>query len=541
MIRQAGEGPGRGFAVQYSGTSETGTATVEDEVFALLADPATYGLSDAVKRIDTHGAAVFLAGDDAYKVKRNVYFPFMDFSDREKREAAIRRELEVNRPNAPTIYLGVVPITRGSNGWLALGGTGEPVEWALHMRRFDEDATLDRITENERLSRELLFALAEAIAAAHAAAPVRDVDPWLDCLDEYISQNETAFLAAPHLFEAHRVHELTGAARTCLERVRPLLDARGRQHLVRLCHGDCHLGNIALIEGRPVLFDAIEFDDRVATGDVLYDLAFLLMDLYERDLGAEANLIFNRYLHLTRREGDLEALTTLPFFMMLRAAIRAKVTVARAANMAEADRSLIEAEAVRYFEVAEMFLEPLEPRLVAIGGLSGSGKSTLAAELAPSFGPAPGAVLLRSDLERKAYFGVADTDRLDDSAYDADVNAEIYHTLANKARAALAAGHGVIVDAVFARENERQAIAHVADAVEVPFHGLWLDAPEAALIDRVESRSGDASDANAAVVRRQLSYDRGYLDWTVIDAGGALHHTLAQVLNALTDDQQPEL
>ncbi len=540
MIRQAGEGPGRGIAVQDNGAPESDTAAVEDEVFALLADPATYGVSERIARIDTHGAAVFLAGDDAYKVKRNVYFPFMDFSNREKREAAIRRELEVNRPNAPSIYRGIVPITREADGRLALGGVGEPVEWALHMRRFDEHATLDRITEERRLSRKLLFALAEAIAAAHAAAPVRDADPWLDSLGGYIAQNEHAFLALPHLFEAHRVHELTGAARSCFERIRPLLDARGRQHLVRLCHGDCHLGNIALIEGRPVLFDAIEFDDRVATGDVLYDLAFLLMDLYERDLGDEANLIFNRYLYLTRRDGDLEALTALPFFMMLRAAIRAKVTAARAAGAAEADRPQIEAEAVRYFEVAEMFLEPLEPRLLAIGGFSGSGKSTLAAELAPSFGPAPGAVLLRSDLERKAYFGVADTDRLDESAYGAEVTAEIYHTLTNKARAALAAGHGVIVDAVFAREDERRAIAHIADAVEVPFYGLWLDAPEAVLVDRVTRRVGDASDADAAIVRRQLAYDRGQLDWTVIDARGAMHHTLALMLSALTADRRGE-
>ena len=511
-------------------------AAKQDEIFALLRDPATYGISGPVRQIDTHGAAVFLAGGDVYKVKRAVRYPFMDFSERAGREAAIRHELEVNAPNAPQIYLGVVPITREADGRLALDGAGEPVEWALHMRRFDEDATLDKISERTRLRPETLDALAETVAAAHAAAPVRDAGPWIADLAEYIVQNETAFLAAPALFPSHRVHALTTAARAFFERLRSLLEARGRQGLVRLCHGDCHLGNIVLIGGRPVLFDAIEFDDRIATGDVLYDLAFLLMDLWERDLHGEANRVFNRYLHLTRRDCDLESLTALPFFMMLRAAIRAKVTAARAALAAPSERAAAEAEAVRYFEAAEMFLEPLAPVLIAIGGLSGSGKSTLAAELAATAGPAPGALLLRSDLERKAWFGVADTERLDEDAYRPEVSTRIYHRLAERARAALAAGHGVVVDAVFASEAERRQIAHTAEVVEIPFKGLWLDAPAAVLMDRVTARSGDASDADAAIVRRQLGYDCGEIGWTRIDASGDFSHTLAQALAIIARD-----
>jgi len=423
---------------------------------------------------------------------------------------------------------------RRADGSLGFGGPGEPVEWALLMRRFE--TTLDVVAEEKGLDAGLVLDLAEIVAAAHAAAPVRDAAAWLADVGRYIEDNEAAFLARPDLFPPARVHELSASARAHLARLSPVVEARGRQGLVRLCHGDCHLRNIALFEGRAVLFDAIEFDDRIATSDVLYDLAFLLMDLWERDMADEANLVFNRYLHLTRREADLEGLVALPFYMMLRAAIRAMVEAARAPRLQGAAREDCEREAVRYFETAEMLLEPLEPLLVGIGGLSGSGKSTLARHLAPGLGRPPGAVLLRSDLERKAMFGVPDIDKLPRDAYEPEVTTAVYHRLCNKARAVLAAGHAVIFDAVFAREDERQALARVAEAVEAPFIGIWLDAPAEVLIDRVETRTGDASDADREIVLRQLRYDLGSLDWHRIDAGNAFETTLAAALRAIAGD-----
>ncbi|MCC2113571.1 MAG: phosphotransferase, partial [Hyphomicrobiales bacterium] len=346
----------------------------QSALFAFLADPHNHG-GAPVERIDTHGAVVFLAGETAYKVKRAVEFPYMNFSTPEKRSAALRHEIEVNRQNAPEIYRDVVPVTRETDGRLAIGGDGETVDWVLRMSRFNPENTLDKLAEREGLSSRLLIDLAEAIATAHAAAVHRVAGPWIEDLTRYVVHNEAAFLAAPTVFPAARVHELTAVSNAHLARLAPLAEARGRQGLVRLCHGDCHLGNIVLIDGRPVLFDAIEFDDRIATCDVLYDLAFLLMDLWERDMAEGANLVFNRYLHLTRREADLEALTALPFYMSLRAAIRAMALSAKAANLETAARNEAEAEALRYFETAEMFLEPLDPGLIAIGGLSGSGKS----------------------------------------------------------------------------------------------------------------------------------------------------------------------
>jgi hypothetical protein len=212
----------------------------------------------------------------------------------------------------------------------------------------------------------------------------------------------------------------------------------------------------------PVLFDAIEFDDRIATGDILYDLAFLLMDLIERGLQRAANIVFNRYLTETQRIHDLDALAALPLFMSVRASIRAKVTAARG------KQSGVNAELARnardYAALAQKLLMPAKPRLIAIGGLSGTGKSLLARALAPGFPPLPGAVVLRSDVERKALFAARETERLPEAAYTTDTTAKVYAALAEKARRAVSAGHSVIMDAVFAQPGERAGIAKMAPA-----------------------------------------------------------------------------
>ncbi len=230
----------------------------------------------------------------------------------------------------------------------------------------------------------------------------------------------------PDVFSPIDVGALATASRAAFHRIRPLLQARGTQGLVRRGHGDLHLGNIALIEGRPVPFDAIEFDPLIAAGDVLYDLAFLLMDLTGRGLTQAANVVFNRYLAEARRDSDLEALAALPLFMSLRAAIRAKVTAAKLESAKAGERAPIMEAATTYFRLACELITPPAPKLIAVGGLSGTGKSELARALAADLLPAPGAVLLRSDVERKVMFGVAETDRLPAQAYDAAATRKVY-------------------------------------------------------------------------------------------------------------------
>ena len=505
----------------------------QEPVFALLADPATHG-GAAVQRIDTHAASVFLAGGRAFKVKRAVRFPFLDYSTLEKRKHACEAELEVNRAFAPDIYLRVVPITREADGGLALDGNGAPAEWAVEMRRFDEKVTLDHLADAGRIDPPLADALGRAVAAAHAGAPAVEAEPWIAALADYVEQNDAAFRERSGLFPPGEIEGLTQASRAAHSRIRPLLVERGRRGLIRRGHGDLHLGNIVLIDGRPILFDAIEFDPLVASGDVLYDLAFLLMDLVERGLRDAANIVFNRYLADSRRPEDLDALADLPLFLSVRAAIRAKVTAAKLEHADADGKTAIETSARKYFDFARRLIAPAAPKLIAVGGLSGTGKSVFARALAPDIAPAPGAVLLRTDVERKTLFGKDEHDKLPADGYSPEATERVYAAVTDKARRAVAAGHSAIVDGVFAKPQERAAVEQCAQALGVAFHRLFLDADLATRLDRVGARSRDASDADPAVALTQENYDLGALDWTRVDASGTPEQTLARARAAMT-------
>ena len=437
-------------------------AETQAEVFRFLGQPGTYGLEEPVKRVDTAGAVVFLAGADAYKVKRAVKFPFMDLSTLDRRRRACEAEIVVNRDNAPDIYLEALPIVRRGAS-LAIGGAGDPVEWGVHMRRFDETATLDRLADRGGLPDAVIDKLAQAVRRSHARAPLRDAARAAEAIATYIEQNDAAFAERPELFPRAKARRLTHDSRLAFAVARPVLLARGAAGFTRRCHGDLHLSNIVLVGGEPTLFDAVEFSDEVASGDVLYDLAFLLMDLEGRGLRAAANRLFNAYLAPEPPEA-LAGLAALPLFLSLRAAIRAKIEGAGADRLEGAERAGTLALARRYFDSAAGFLAHVPPRLVAVGGLSGVGKSALAAALAPRLGRAPGALWLRSDVERKAMFGAEETAHLPASAYAAEVSRDVYARLDDKARRALRAGQAVLLDATFSTAWERRGATFVSRA-----------------------------------------------------------------------------
>ena len=444
----------------------------QDRVFALLGAPSTYGCAE-VRRIDTHAASVFLAGDKAYKVKRNVRFPFLDYSSLEKRHAACLSELDVNRRFAPALYRRVVPITREPNGDLALDGKGEPVEWAVEMTRFDESRTLDHLAATNGLNAALCRKLGRAVAAIHERAAPADAKAWLAALRQYASGNTRAFRQHPGLFDQQMVSDLDQRSHATIIRLLPLLQDRAALGLVRRGHGDLHLGNLALVDEEPLAFDAIEFDPVIASGDVLYDLAFLLMDLVERGLVDLSNVVLNEYFGAARRSADLDGIAALPLFMSLRAAIRANVTAARLLQVEHKDRPIIEASARGYFDLALKLLHPTRPAMICTAGLSGTGKSVLAQALAPVVPPLPGALILRSDVERKAMMGVSENQRLPPEAYGSDITTKLYDLLGEKAGRIARAGHSVIVDAVFARQSERTAIEAGARRADVLFCGLF--------------------------------------------------------------------
>ena len=414
---------------------------------------------------------------------------------------------------------GVLPVVR-RDGALRLGGPGDVVEWVVHMRRFDERRTLDRIAEKGGLTPVLTECAAAAIVRSQKRAAVRaGIDVVAD-LHGIIEGNRSSLDEMPDLFDPARVAALTARSNEAVERLASILAARSTAGFVRRCHGDLHLRNIVLLDETPVLFDALEFDEALATIDVLYDFAFLLMDVIERGFAFEANHLLNRYLLEWRDERQLAGLAALPLFISVRAAIRAKVIAAGLSHMAGRERQASASAAERYFTVAEQALAPAAPRLVAIGGLSGTGKSTLAAGLAPGIGCVPGAVHLRSDVERKQLFGVDEYDRLPESAYDRHSSDAVYRILRHKAELTLRSGYSAIVDAVHLRRDERDALRDLASRLGVGFAGLWLAAPMSDLVSRVGQRVRDASDARADTVALQAGRDTGPVDWPVIDAGG---------------------
>ncbi|WP_395714152.1 AAA family ATPase [Reyranella sp.] len=467
------------------------------------------------KRIDTHGAVVFLTSERAYKLKRAVKFPYMDFSTVPIRRAMCAAEVEINRRLAPEIYLGVAPIRKLPDGTLALGEVGQladdAIDWLVVMRRFDEDGLLDRMATRGALTPELMAALGARVAAYHnGLAPLAGFsgpDDYRRSVAADVRQlREQGERLDPATTEALAV-QLPGA----LEPFADLVARRATAGAVRRCHGDLHLRNIVLIDGQPVPFDAIEFSERIASIDVLYDLAFALMDLCDRGLRPLANRLLNEWLW---RVAELpgasheEALALLPHFLSRRAAVRAFVEASGAALAGK-----VSEEARTYQRQALAFLQLEPPRLLAIGGLSGSGKTTQALKRAPAIGRTPGAVVVRSDVERKRRAGVALEEPMPAGSYTAAASAEVYAAMLARAERVLRAGYSVVLDAVFARPAERAMAGALAARVGVPFEGIWLDVPKEVAMARVADRKGDASDATPAVVERQFDYDLGHIDW----------------------------
>jgi uncharacterized protein len=489
----------------------------QENVFAFLTDPQRH---PDMRRIDTHAASVFLEGDRALKIKRAVRFPFLDYSTLVKRKAACEEEIRINRPLAPQIYRRVAAITRNSDGSLDIDGSGAPVEFAVEMTRFDERQTIDHLAESGPLDAGLVDAIAEAIAASHKVAPRTPEQPWVESIPGLIKGYISAFRDAA-CFPPDDVEELGKASQAAFSGLRGLLERRGHQGRVRRCHGDLHLANVVVIEGKPTLFDAIEFDEKIASIDVFYDLAFPLMDLLRYGRQPAANRLLNRYLAITPVD-DIDALAALPLLMSMRAAIRAHVMLTRSA----ADKARNIKTARVYFDLANVLIHSPRPTLMAIGGLSGTGKSVLARDLAPFVAPQPGAVVLRSDVLRKQLLGVNETDRLPASAYRRESSEPVYQELAQRAVRVLAQGHSVVVDAVFAREAERAAIESAARQADARFSGIFLVTDLATRQSRVESRQADASDATPEVAGLQEAYNIGTVDWTIIDASGTPETTV---------------
>lgn len=505
-----------------------------------LSRPETYGLAEDVKVhcIETHASLVFLAGDRAYKLKKRVALGFLDFRTLAQRKAAVENELRLNRRTAPQIYLGACPIRITQDGLVLGRGDGEIADWLVEMCRFPAEGLFARLADEGHLTLEQIEKLAAEIAAFHDSAEVSLLKGGVKALTSIVRGNDDNLKAAPEgIFAGKEIATLRQQSLKLLAVHQHLIKQRGALGFVRHCHGDLHLGNVTLIDDSPVIFDCLEFSADMATIDVLYDLAFLLMDLSMRSMRQErlsgfANRALNVYLdHVPQKDicGMLEGLSLLGLFMATRAAIRAKVIAMRPDGFERKE------EARTYLQLALSSLAPDTPRLIAFGGLSGTGKSTVAKALSPQLGHL-GAVHLRSDIIRKRLIGATPLTRLPETAYTSEVTAQVYDTMLDQARQALEAGHPVILDAVFARETERDAVTALARSLSLPFDGFWLEAPAHVLEERIQRRwhvGLDASDADAAILKQQLTYDPGHISWVQVDAADDPLRRLERVL-ALT-------
>ena len=456
--------------------------------------------------IETSCATVVLKGAKAYKIKKSVDYGFLDFTTPEKRRAALLRELRFNQRLAADIYLGVEEID------------GESI---LVMRRFDTAGVLgEQGTTQAGWSPDMpiMHDLGQLVARFHAGSEVcRDIQ-HVNNIKYVVDSNRQNITVFREQLGAEAVDAYDAAVSAAYAAVEADVLKRFEEGFVRHCHGDLHLGNILIENGKPVLFDCIEFNDHLSQIDVLYDLAFLLMDLWVRGHEGAANRILNVWLEQASRleddPGGVHAgLKLLPLYMSMRAGVRCHVN----ANYGGEGQYGLD-QACMYLKAAQAFLEMRPAQLMAIGGLSGSGKSTRARREAPVIGRAPGAIVLRSDEIRKRLWACPEYEALPKEAYTPVENERVYGHMFTLAQGILEAGQSVVLDATFRENHWRDRCEGLARHENLAFTGLWLDLPAEVRGNRVAARVNDVSDATPDIALSQQTIDLSEVLWHIENA-----------------------
>lgn len=456
-----------------------------------------------IRLIQTHVSYVFLTGDYAYKLKKPVNFGFLDFSTLAARQHFCLQEIQMNQQNAPEIYLEVLPITQTGDK-IELNGTGQAVEYALKMREFPQDDLFSSLFEQDRLTPTHMEELGKIVAQFHATAQTSDyirsfgeISKVRQAFDENYQQTEK-YIGVDGPQTSQQFLETKEFTDSFFANQQELFQSRIQNNWIRECHGDLHLRNICLWHDKIQLFDRIEFNEPFRFVDVMYDIAFAVMDLEARGRKDLGNAFLNTYIEQT---GDWEGLQVLPLYLSRQAYVRAKVTsfLLDDPGVPEDVKKEAIVTAADYYRLAWEYTQQCQGQLILMSGLSGSGKTTVARHLARKLG----AIHLRSDAVRKHLAGISLEQKGEAELYTSAMNHKTYERLLELGIKLSSQGFPVILDAKYDREEFRKDAISLAKSHQLPVKIVYCTAPEDVLRDRLLSRTGDVSDATADLISQQ--------------------------------------